>query len=115
LDLWHLKRTGNVDVPYWDVKVDPTIIKNHGDIWNPKAQAMMAAIFRMTNPLMNRASKVKPRAVLKKEPTRAALVPESNQSRSRLPRKMKTEPAAKLSTPKPSTNRELEPALERTR
>jgi hypothetical protein len=64
-----------VDVPYWDVKVDPSIIKNHGDIWNPKAQAMMAAIFRMTNPLMNRASKVKPRAVLKKEPTRPKLVP----------------------------------------
>jgi len=115
LDLWHLKRTGNVDVPYWDVKVDPTIIKNHGDIWNPKAQAMMAAIFRMINPLMNRASKVKPRAVLKKEPTRAALAPESNSSRARLPRKVKTDSAAKLPPPKPSTNRESEPALERTR
>jgi len=71
LELWHIKRTSDVDVPYWDVKVDPTIIKDHGDIWNPKAQAMMAAIFRMTNPLMNRATKIKPRAVLKKEPTRA--------------------------------------------
>ena len=115
LDLWKIKRTGNVDVPYWDVKVDPSIIKNHGDIWNPKAQAMMAAIFRMTNPLMNRASQVRPRAVLKKEPTRPTLVPESNQSRPRPPRKVKTEPAAKLPTPKPSPNRESEPALERTR
>lgn len=70
LDLWQIKRTGNVDVPYWDVKVDPSIIKDHGDIWNPKAKAMMAAVFRMTNPLMNRV--VKPRAVLQKAPTRAA-------------------------------------------
>ena len=115
LELWHIERTGNVDVPYWDVKVDPSIIKNHGDIWNPKAQAMMAAIFRMTNPLMNRPSQVKPRAVLKKEPTRPTLVPESNQSRSRPPRKVKTEPAVKLPTPKPSANRESEPTLERTR
>ncbi len=115
LELWHIKQTGSVDVPYWDVKVDPTIIKNHGDIWNPKAQAMMAAIFRMTNPLMNRASKVKPRAVLKKEPTRPTLVPEPNQIRSRPPRKMKTEPAEKLSGPKPPPNREVEPVLERTR
>jgi len=72
LDLWKIKPIGKVDVPYWDVKVDPSIIKDHGDIWNPKAQAMMAAIFRMTNPLMNRAA-VKPRAVLRKEPTRARL------------------------------------------
>ena len=70
LELWQIKRTGNVDVPYWDVKVDPSIIKDHGDIWNPKAKAMMAAVFRMTNPLMNRV--VKPRAVLRKAPTRAA-------------------------------------------
>jgi hypothetical protein len=70
LELWKIKRTGNVDVPYWDVKVDPSIIKDHGDIWNPKAKAMMAAVFRMTNPLMNRV--VKPRAVLQKAPTRAA-------------------------------------------
>jgi hypothetical protein len=35
---------GNVDVPYWDVKVDPSIIKDHGDIWNERAEAMMAAI-----------------------------------------------------------------------
>jgi hypothetical protein len=73
LDLWHLEGTGNVDVPYWDVKVDPSIIKDHGDIWNPKARAMMAAVFRMTNPLINHEKKVKPRANLQKPPTRAKL------------------------------------------
>lgn len=76
LELWHLKRTGNVDVPYWDVKVDPSIIKNHGDIWNPKAKAMMAAVFRMTNPIMNR--RVKPRAVLRKTPARPTIAPGAN-------------------------------------
>jgi hypothetical protein len=72
LELWRIKRTTSVDVPYWDVKVDPSIIKDHGDIWNPRARAMMAAIFRMTNPIMNPT--VRPRANLrgmvrqKKEP-----------------------------------------------
>jgi hypothetical protein len=111
LDLWHLKRTGNVDVPYWDVKVDPSIIKNHGDIWNPKAQAMMAAIFRMTNPLMNRASKVKPRAVLKKEPTRPTLVPGPGQSQS----KVKNESAPKTAPSKRSRKPQPELPIERTR
>ena len=111
LDLWKIKRTGNVDVPYWDVKVDPTIIKDHGDIWNPKAQAMMAAIFRMTNPLMNRASKVKPRAVLKREPTRPKLVPGPDQS----DQKMKSESAPKPAPSKPAPKPRSEPPLERTR
>ena len=73
LEQWRFRPTGKVDVPYWNVRVDPSIIKNHGDIWNRKAQAMMAAVFRMTNPILNRA--VKPRAVLKKEPTRPAVAP----------------------------------------
>jgi hypothetical protein len=77
LELWQIKQTGNVDVPYWDVKVDPSIIKDHGDIWNRKAQAMMAAVFRMTNPLMN-PGKVKARAILQKPPARAKLKPEIN-------------------------------------
>jgi hypothetical protein len=51
LKLWQFKRIGRVDVPYWDVQVSPEIIRNHGDIWNDKAQAMMAAIFRMNFPL----------------------------------------------------------------
>jgi hypothetical protein len=110
LDLWKIKRIGNVDVPYWDVKVDPSIIKNHGDIWNPKAQAMMAAIFRMTNPLMNRAQ-VKPRAVLKKEPARPKLVPGPDQS----PPKVKSESSPKPAPSKPSRKPPSEPPLERTR
>jgi hypothetical protein len=66
LDLWQIKRIGDVDVPYWDVKVDPSIIKDHGDIWNERAEAMMAAIFRMSNPMLNR--NVKPRATLHRPP-----------------------------------------------
>jgi hypothetical protein len=66
LNLWQIQRVGNVDVPYWDIKVDPTIIKNHGDLWNPRAEAMMAALFRMANPIMNRAAK--PRATLHRKP-----------------------------------------------
>jgi len=55
-----------VDVPYWDVKVDASIIANHGDLWNERAQAMMAAIFRMSNPMLN--PKAQPRANLHKQP-----------------------------------------------
>jgi len=66
LDIWQIKPIGDVDVPYWDVKVDPSIIKDHGDIWNERAEAMMAAIFRMANPQINR--KAKPRATLHRAP-----------------------------------------------
>jgi hypothetical protein len=66
LDLWQIKRVGEVDVPYWDVQVDPRIIKDHGDLWNERAEAMMAAIFRMANPLLN--PHVKPRATLHRAP-----------------------------------------------
>ena len=65
LDLWQIKRVGGVDVPYWDVKVDASIIANHGDLWNERAQAMMAAIFRMSNPMLN--PKAKRRANLHKK------------------------------------------------
>jgi hypothetical protein len=66
LELWQIKKVGDVDVPYWDVKVDPSIIKNHGDLWNERAEAMMAAIFRMTNPMLN--PRVKRRANLQRSP-----------------------------------------------
>ena len=66
LDLWQIKRVGDVDVPYWDVQVDPSIIKDHGDLWNEKAEAMMAAIFRMANPMLN--PHAKPRATLHRAP-----------------------------------------------
>jgi hypothetical protein len=114
LELWQIKRTGTVDVPYWNVKVDPSLIRNHGDIWNPKAQAMMAAIFRMTNPLMNR--RIKARAVLKKEPTRPTVAAEPDQAGPlRSKRKRKSEPAADSSTPRVPTNRESDPPIDRTR
>jgi pimeloyl-ACP methyl ester carboxylesterase len=66
LDLWQIKRVGEVDVPYWNVKVDPSIIRNHGDLWNERAEAMMAAIFRMANPMLN--PHPKPRAQLNRPP-----------------------------------------------
>ncbi|HEY6207012.1 MAG TPA: hypothetical protein VIW21_12685 [Chthoniobacterales bacterium] len=66
LDLWQIKRVGDVDVPYWNVKVDPSIIRNHGDLWNERAEAMMAAIFRMANPMLN--PRPKPRAYLNRPP-----------------------------------------------
>ena len=66
LDIWQIKRVGDVDVPYWDVQVDPSIIKDHGDIWNERAEAMVAAIFRMANPILNRSAK--PRATLHRAP-----------------------------------------------
>jgi pimeloyl-ACP methyl ester carboxylesterase len=67
LSIWQFKRVGDVDVPYWDVKVDPSIIKDHGDLWNPRAEAMMAALFRKANPMINRAAK--PRATLHRAPS----------------------------------------------
>jgi pimeloyl-ACP methyl ester carboxylesterase len=66
LDLWQIKRVGVVDVPYWNVRVDPSIIKDHGDLWNERAEAMMAAIFRMANPRLD--PRIKPRATLNRTP-----------------------------------------------
>jgi pimeloyl-ACP methyl ester carboxylesterase len=53
-ELWQLKRTAQIDVPYWDIQVDPTIIKNHGDIWNERAKALMAGVFGIANPVVER-------------------------------------------------------------
>lgn len=50
LKLWYFKKVGAVNLPYWDVAVDPSIIKDHGDIWNERARSMMAAVFRMNIP-----------------------------------------------------------------
>jgi hypothetical protein len=66
LSVWQIKHIGDVDVPYWDIKVDPSIIKNHGDLWNDRAEAMVAAIFRMANPVLNHNAK--PRATLRRPP-----------------------------------------------
>ena len=75
LDLWQIQRIGRVDVPYWDVRVDPSIIKDHGDLWNERAEAMMAAIFRMANPKLE--PRAKPRATLNRtpDPTRVPIPP----------------------------------------
>lgn len=66
LDLWQIKRIGDIDVPYWDVRVHPSIIKDHGDLWNERAEAMMAAIFRMANPRLE--PRIRPRATLQHAP-----------------------------------------------
>ncbi|MGH7935940.1 MAG: hypothetical protein ACREF8_02905, partial [Chthoniobacterales bacterium] len=50
-ELWQLKRISAVDVPYWDVQVDKSIIKDHGDIWNDRAEALMAGVFSIANPI----------------------------------------------------------------
>lgn len=72
-ELWKINRVGDVDVPYWNVKVDPSIIKDHGDLWNGRAEAMMAAIFRVANPRLN--PNVKARATLQKPPDLRRLPP----------------------------------------
>ena len=50
-ELWQLKRTSEIDVPYWDIQVDGSIIKNHEDIWNERAKALMAGVFSIANPV----------------------------------------------------------------
>ncbi len=79
LDLWQITKVGDVDVPYWNVKVDPSIIKNHGDLWNARAEAMMAGIFRMANPMLN--PKAKERANLHRTPDRSRLQYRQDQAR----------------------------------
>lgn len=53
-ELWQLKRTSDIDVPYWDIQVDSSIIKSHGDIWNDRAKALMAGVFSIANPVVER-------------------------------------------------------------
>ena len=50
-ELWHVKQKGVIDVPYWDIQVDKSIIKDHGDIWNERAEALMAGLFSIANPI----------------------------------------------------------------
>lgn len=52
-----------VQTPYWLIQVPREIINDHGGIWSPNAQAMLAAVFRMNFPLQKMASgEVKPAA-----------------------------------------------------
>ena len=50
-ELWQLERISPVDVPYWNVQVDRSIIANHGDIWNERTKALMAGVFSIANPI----------------------------------------------------------------
>ena len=47
---WAIAYEKNAKTPYWIIQVPPDIINNHGGIWHPNAQALMAAIFRMNFP-----------------------------------------------------------------
>ena len=48
---WRLNKTGpNPASPYWIIRVPPQIIHKHSPIFTPQGRAMMAALFRMTNP-----------------------------------------------------------------
>jgi hypothetical protein len=51
LELWKLQRTSQIDVPYWDIQVSSKIIQSHQEIWNDRAEALLAGIFRIANPL----------------------------------------------------------------
>jgi len=57
IELWHLDRVSKLDVPYWDVQVDRSIIKDHGDIWNERAKALMAGVFSIANPISKRGGR----------------------------------------------------------
>jgi pimeloyl-ACP methyl ester carboxylesterase len=48
---WKLVPRNNARTPYWIVQVPGEIINDHGGIWDPNAQALMAAIFRLNFPL----------------------------------------------------------------
>lgn len=66
LELWKFRLIGDVDVPYWNIQVDPSIIRDHGDLWNERAEAMMAALFRIGNPKLSHSQLQRP--VLYKQP-----------------------------------------------
>jgi len=53
---WKLAPRGNARTPYWIVQVPGEIINDHGGIWDPNSQALMAAIFRMNFPLRGKGS-----------------------------------------------------------
>jgi hypothetical protein len=53
---WKLKPRENARTPYWIVQVPGEIINDHGGIWDPNAQALMAAIFRMNFPLRGKGA-----------------------------------------------------------
>ena len=49
---WKLEKSGpDATTPYWIMHVPSQIIDGHGPIFTPQGRAMMAALFRMTNPV----------------------------------------------------------------
>jgi hypothetical protein len=53
---WELKPTipDSLQTPYWIIKVPKEIIRDHSDIFNENALAMMARLFRVSNPQSER-------------------------------------------------------------
>lgn len=66
---WRLNYTGNAKKrsPFWIVKVPKEILNGHGDIFNPAALDMMAALFRTSN-VLDRADAPPPVITVKNEP-----------------------------------------------
>ncbi len=69
---WRINYTGSATQrsPFWIVKVPKEILNGHGDIFNPNAVDMMAALFRSSN-VLNAAGTEKPAINVKSEPTAA--------------------------------------------
>jgi hypothetical protein len=62
-DVWDIHPIqSRTRTPYWIVQVPKPIIAGHGDIFNPNALAMLAAFFRLNNPIpgMERPASEKP-------------------------------------------------------
>ena len=67
---WRINYTGSATQrsPFWIVKVPKEILNGHGDIFNPDAVDMMAALFRSSN-VLNAPGAAKPAIKVKSEPT----------------------------------------------
>ncbi len=66
---WRLNYTGNAKErsPFWIVKVPKEILDGHGNIFNPAALDMMAALFRMSN-VLDQSTTPPPVITVKNEP-----------------------------------------------
>ncbi len=56
--MWQLEPTMSADLqtPYWIIRVPKEIMRDHGDIFNENALAMMARLFRVSNPTAQRGA-----------------------------------------------------------
>jgi pimeloyl-ACP methyl ester carboxylesterase len=66
---WRLNYTGNPEKRslFWIVKVPKQILNGHGDIFNPAARDMMAALFRLSN-VLDRGPAPAPAIMVKDKP-----------------------------------------------